>query len=93
MFAANDMSALGCLLALQHAGIDVPGQVALAGFDDIPMARLVRPGLTTVRAHIDALGEQAARLLLAMIEGEEPVERDVRVATDLVIRDSTRRRD
>ena len=93
VFAANDMSALGCLLALQHAGIDIPGQVALAGFDDIPMARLVRPGLTTVRAHIDTLGEQAARLLLAMIEGEEPVEQDVRVATDLVIRDSTRRRD
>ena len=49
MFAANDMMALGCLFALNQAGVQAPRDIALAGFDDIPIARFVHPPLTTMR--------------------------------------------
>ncbi len=68
VFAANDMMALGCLFALLEAGVEVPGQVAVAGFDDIPLARYVRPALTTMRVDIAELGADAMRLLLSPSE-------------------------
>jgi LacI family transcriptional regulator len=71
VFAANDMMAIGCLAALDQAGIDVPGQIAVAGFDDIPLAAFVRPALTTVRVHIAELGRDALRQLAATIEGTD----------------------
>ena len=64
VFAANDMMALGCLFALLQAGLAVPGDIAVAGFDDIPLARYVRPALTTMRVDIAELGADAMRLLL-----------------------------
>ena len=71
VFAANDMMALGCLYALNEAGVVVPDQVALAGFDDIPLARFVRPTLTTMRVNIAELGGLAVTRLLAAIESAE----------------------
>ncbi|KAB7762927.1 LacI family DNA-binding transcriptional regulator [Xanthomonas maliensis] len=65
VFAANDMMALGCLFALGHAGLKVPQDIALAGFDDVPMARYVLPALTTMRVDIAGLGARALQLLLA----------------------------
>lgn len=65
VFAANDMMALGCLSAFNAAGRAVPGDIALAGFDDIPLARYVPPGLTTMRVDIAGLGADAMRRLLA----------------------------
>ena len=65
VFAANDMMALGCLLAFNEAGVRVPADIALAGFDDIPLARHVHPSLTSMRVDIAELGAQAMRLLLA----------------------------
>lgn len=64
VFAANDMMALGCLFALGHAGLKVPQDIALAGFDDVPMARYVLPALTTMRVDIAGLGARAVQLLL-----------------------------
>ncbi|AOL21326.1 LacI family transcriptional regulator [Xanthomonas phaseoli pv. phaseoli] len=64
VFAANDMMALGCLFALGHAGLKVPQDIALAGFDDVPMARYVLPALTTMRVDIAGLGARALQLLL-----------------------------
>lgn len=64
VFAANDMMALGCLFAFNQAGVAVPGQVALVGFDDIPLARYVHPTLTTMRVNISELGARALRALL-----------------------------
>ena len=57
--------ALGCLAAFNAAGLAVPKDIALAGFDDIPLARYVPPGLTTMRVDIAALGADAMRRLLA----------------------------
>lgn len=68
VFAANDMMALGCLYAFVQAGVRVPGDIALAGFDDIPLARFVHPSLTTMRVSIAALGERALARLLEQIE-------------------------
>ena len=64
VFAANDMMALGCLFALNQASIHVPDDIALAGFDDIPLARYVHPPLTTMRVNISELGARALRALL-----------------------------
>lgn len=71
--AANDMMALGALRAARERGLAVPGDVSVAGFDDIPTARYVTPPLTTVRVDVESLGARAASLLLAlMTEGETP---------------------
>lgn len=65
VFAGNDLMALGCLFALAQAGVRVPQDVALAGFDDIPLAQYAHPGITTMRVDAAELGRRAVRLLLA----------------------------
>jgi LacI family transcriptional regulator len=59
IFAANDMMAIGCLSALREAGLRVPQDMALTGFDDIPISRYVSPALTTIRVPIAELGAAA----------------------------------
>jgi LacI family transcriptional regulator len=59
IFAGNDMMAIGCLQALREAGLRVPDDIALAGFDDIPISRFLDPPLTTVGVPIAELGRQA----------------------------------
>lgn len=68
IFAANDMMALGALQALRTVGVKVPSQIAVAGFDDIPLARYL--GLTTMRVDIAGLGERAVMRLLDELEGK-----------------------
>ena len=68
VFAANDMMAVGCLFALSEAGLRVPQDVALGGFDDIPFVRYMSPPLTTVRVDIAALGRRALERLATLIE-------------------------
>ena len=70
VFAANDMMALGCLYAFNEAGVKVPADIALAGFDDIPLARFVHPTLTTMRVSIAELGGQAMSRLLDAIDSD-----------------------
>lgn len=70
IFAANDMMAIGCLFGLTEAGVKVPGDMALVGFDDIPIARYVTPPLTTVRVDIAHLGQRALERLAATIDEE-----------------------
>lgn len=68
IFAANDMMAIGCLYALNEAGVSVPADIALAGFDDIPIARYVTPALTTVRVRIADMGQRAHERLAALLK-------------------------
>jgi LacI family transcriptional regulator len=69
LFAANDAMAIGAISALREAGLDVPGDIAVAGFDDIPMARYVSPPLTSVHVAIDEIGARAvARLMAALTD-------------------------
>ncbi len=69
IFAANDAMAIGVLLAIQEAGLRCPDDVAVVGFDDVPIADLVRPGLTTLHIDIAGMGRRAVERLLADIEG------------------------
>jgi LacI family transcriptional regulator len=71
IFAANDMMAVGCLFALTEAGVRVPDDIALAGFDDIPIARFVNPPLTTVRVRIADLGHAALEQLAARMDAPD----------------------
>ena len=88
VFAANDMMALGCLFAFSQAGIEVPRHIALAGFDDIPLAGVMHPRLTTMRVDIFELGMRAARMLLARLDGiDEPPPPPLQ--PHLVVREST----
>jgi len=68
VFAASDMMAVGALKALRQAGWQVPDDVALVGFDDVPIASAIEPALTTVRQPIDRLGAMAVDLLLSLLE-------------------------
>lgn len=89
VFAANDMMALGCLFAFSQAGIRVPDDIALAGFDDIPLARYVHPGLTTMRVNIAEVGGRAVRMLLAQLGSSlQPAMAKVVMTPDLIVRES-----
>ena len=91
VFAANDMMAIGCLAALQQAGLNVPQDIAVAGFDDIPIARYVTPPLTTVHVPIVELGALATQELAAAIEQPgKPHSAAQMLPTELVIRQSCR---
>jgi LacI family transcriptional regulator len=90
---ANDQSAMGVLYALAEHGIAVPGEVAVTGFDDIPLARILRPQLTTVRQSIQDLGATAFETLYAMIRGGSPAAesaggRDIALPAALMRRES-----
>ncbi len=89
IFAANDMMAIGALMALRRAGIDVPGRVAVAGFDDIPLARLIAPSLTTVSVNIAGFGARAVERLAHILAGQD--EHGAELCTPgIAIRESTR---
>jgi len=88
--AANDMMAIGCMSALREAGLRIPEDVAVAGFDDVPMARYITPALTTVRVRIAELGEQAMSMLNEQLESTGPVAlAQHRVPVELMVREST----
>lgn len=89
IFAANDMMAVGCLLAIREAGLRVPDDIALAGFDDIPLARLIDPPLTTARIRISELGRSALERLARSIEGGESEASLQTAQPELVVRRST----
>ena len=85
---ANDQTALGVMSELREHGVSVPGQVAVTGFDDIPMARHLRTSLTTVRQPIREMGTTAFNVLYSMINGERPPERNIVLPTQLICRES-----
>jgi LacI family transcriptional regulator len=87
IFAANDMMAIGALEALRGAGLRIPEDVAVAGFDDVPPAS--RLGLTTVRVRIAELGERAIERLIAILEGGEDGGAEELHEPELIVRAST----
>lgn len=88
VFAVNDVMAIGAMAALRERGLNVPGEVAVAGFDDIPTLRDVAPSLTTVRLPLAEMGRLAAEMVTGA-ERDEP--ESVRVHGQVVLRDSTAR--
>ena len=90
VFAANDMMALGCLYAFNEAGVRVPDDIALAGFDDIPLARFVHPTLTTMRVNIAELGGRAMTGLLDAVDAnDEKAAPTQTLTTELIVRQSS----
>ena len=90
ILCANDQMALGLMRAFQERGISIPGDVSVAGFDDIDVAEYVWPPLTTVRQHFDQVGQLCMDLLLEQIAGRRPTPGKVHdVPVELVIRAST----
>lgn len=88
--AANDLNAIGAIAAFERAGVRVPADMSVVGFDDIHLARYVRPRLTTIHQDIRGLGARAAELLIDDLLGEaEPERRHEELAVRLVIREST----
>jgi LacI family transcriptional regulator len=84
VFAVNDVMAVGAMSALRTRGVDVPGQLGVAGFDDIATLRDVWPGLTTVRLPLEQLGRRALQLA---VEGGTP--RTESFPAEVVLREST----
>ena len=89
IFASNDISALATLEVAAELGIDVPGQLSVVGFDNIPESALAQPSLTTVQQPMRQLGHDAIAMLVALISGEELDNTHLTLATTLVVRGST----
>ena len=87
VFCFSDVIAIGLLRGLADAGLKVPADVAVVGYDDLEFSRYVIPSLTTVRIPMERLGEVAARTLIARIEGADAPPADP-IPTELVVRES-----
>jgi DNA-binding LacI/PurR family transcriptional regulator len=91
LFAYNDISALGAIRAFQEAGLRVPEDISVVGFDDIQGAAFSSPSLTTVRQPLAHMGSLAAQTLLARLEGEPEGPPEILIEPELVVRNSTAR--
>jgi DNA-binding LacI/PurR family transcriptional regulator len=89
LFAYNDISALGAIHAFQEAGLRVPQDISVIGFDDIQGAAFSIPSLTTVRQPLADMGRLAAQTLLARIEGAKDSPEEIPIEPELVVRQST----
>ena len=89
IFAANDISALAVLEVARELGIDVPGDLSLVGFDNIPESALAHPPLTTVEQPMRQMGHDATALLVDLIDGRFPGQTHLTLETTLVRRAST----
>jgi LacI family transcriptional regulator len=88
VFASNDQSAYGAMLALHDHGLGVPQDVSIMGFDDLPASAYTIPRLTTLHRSNDQVGEGAAEAMIDLVSGRRPVARKVEMT--LAIRESTR---
>ena len=89
IFAANDVSAIGAVQTAVDLGLDVPGDLSIIGFDDVPEASQLTPALTTIRQPMQRIGATAAGLLVAMLAGDPPDLTSIRLPTRLVRRATT----
>ncbi len=87
----NDATALGVIIALNARRYDLPRQFSVMGFDDISFASFVSPSLTTMKQPRLKIGEEAMDLLLALLEGEEPRQKEVLLRAELIVRNSVGR--
>lgn len=88
----NDQIAIAAMYFLQSLGKRVPQDVAITGYDDIPLAQMVKPSLTTIRMPTSAIGEEATKLLLRQIEEDTDLDesgKSIRLPVELVVRNST----
>jgi LacI family transcriptional regulator len=89
VIACNDLMALGAISAAQKRGLAVGRDIAITGFDDIPLAEHSHPPLTTVRQPIYDIGRQICDMLIQVIQGEKLTERQVLLQPELIVRESS----
>jgi DNA-binding LacI/PurR family transcriptional regulator len=89
LFAYNDISAIGSLWAFREAGLRVPEDISIVGFDDIPGAAYANPGLTTVRQPLLRMGQIAAQTVVDQIEGRGEYVPEIAIEPEFVVREST----
>jgi len=89
VFAYDDVMAIGAMRAFREKGVRVPEDMAVAGYDDIPLAAHVTPPLTTVRQDKEAMGIQAMQMLTKLIQGEALAESEVVMQPELIVRCSS----
>lgn len=89
VFTANDLQALGVYEAAREAGVRIPQDLSVVGFDDLSFTQWAGPPMTTVRQPLHQMGATAARLVTALAAGEELEQKRVELATTLVVRQST----
>lgn len=85
----SDVMAVGAMNEIQDRGLEVGRDVAVIGFDDVPLAQYLRPPLTTLRQPIWEIGQQVISMLIQLIQGEEPAERQVLLPARLIVRASS----
>ena len=88
VFVASDAMAFAAIRAIQEVGLQIPKDIAVIGFDDIPSASTSSPALTTVRQPIQRTGSLAAEMLIDIIEHPDTQPRRIVLPTELVIRSS-----
>ncbi|MBO6815837.1 MAG: LacI family DNA-binding transcriptional regulator [Rhizobiaceae bacterium] len=89
LVCANDDAAIGAILELKQNGLSVPQDVSVSGFDDVPIASLFSPAITTIRQRRKEIGQQAARLLFEELSASAMKPQKLMVDHELVLRDST----
>jgi DNA-binding LacI/PurR family transcriptional regulator len=88
IFAGSDLQAAGAYQALREHGLSIPSDMSIVGFDDVPLANLMSPPLTTIRQPLAQMGKTAVDMLLRSIEGQTPDPARVELATNLLERES-----
>lgn len=89
IFAANDLMALGAIYAIQEAGLRVPEDIAVVGYDDREIASIARPSITTVNLPCYEMGQRSADLLLQLLEKKIEAEAPIRIQGKLIVRESS----
>lgn len=89
VFAAGDLMAAGAVRAIEEHGLSVPGDIALVGFDDIQLAAMMQPSLTTIRQDKTGLGAAAGDALLRMLEAADAAPPTITLPVELVVRESS----
>jgi len=89
IFAGSDMHALGVLRAARELGLNVPRDLSVVGYDDLPVIEWTDPPLTTVRQPLREMAAMATEMVLSMAKGESPTNLRIDLATELVVRAST----
>lgn len=92
IFAANDIMAAGCVRRAIEAGLTLPADLAIAGFDGTEIAAISTPPITTARLPLSEMGRMAARRVVDLIEGRPPEQKRVVLPLEILIRESTRGR-
>jgi DNA-binding LacI/PurR family transcriptional regulator len=85
---ASDVVAFGAMAAIRDYHLSIPEDMAIVGFDDVPMARFVAPALTTIHLSAVEQGRRGGEMLIDLIEGKALVEQQIFLSTELIIRQS-----